>query len=366
MTTKTAFILMPFAEEFVDVYEQFISESLKTAGYEVHRADDIRSQNNIISDIVSGIATSHLVVADLTGANPNVYYEVGIAHALDKNVLLLAQDIDDVPFDLRPYKIISYSTHFAKMQSAKDELIELATLAYNEKLPFGNPVKDYLKLRPSNEKRTSSPEQPSTTDSANTVSTLNYEVELNEELGFLDYGTDMEEGLESITMIVSEIGSKLGDDLTPKIHSSTEKLVSTSLSNGEKRRIVKDLSTSMQDFTKLLKEKNILYRSSLNKLENSLEYMLNDKIDLENEDAITGLSDFITSFESTEQATYAGRDSFVNLISIMNELPPIERSFNREKSFMVMELETFVDNLDLTISVIARGTHLAKSLLNNT
>jgi hypothetical protein len=84
VNNKTAFILMPFADEFTDVYKYLITDALQDTGYTVKRADDIKSQNNILGDIIAGIVTSDLIVADLTGANPNVYYELGIAHALNK------------------------------------------------------------------------------------------------------------------------------------------------------------------------------------------------------------------------------------------------------------------------------------------
>ena len=134
---------MPFAEEFKDVYQCLILEVLEEAGYTVIRADDIKSQSNIISDIVKGIITSDLIVADLTGSNPNVYYELGIAHALDKKVILITQEINELPFDLRSYRVVGYSVHFAKITKAKKELFELATEAFKSNLPFGNPVKDF-------------------------------------------------------------------------------------------------------------------------------------------------------------------------------------------------------------------------------
>ena len=141
MSNKKAFVLMPFAEELSDVYKYLISESLDAAGYEAKRADDILSQNNILGDIIEGIATSDLIVADLTGANPNVYYELGIAYALNKKVILLTQAIDELPFDLRSFRVVSYSIHFSKMNQAKEELIAMASEATKGNLPFGNPVK---------------------------------------------------------------------------------------------------------------------------------------------------------------------------------------------------------------------------------
>jgi hypothetical protein len=72
MSTKTAFVLMPFDDEFNDVYKHFIHDCLLNAGYVVKRADEIKGQNNILGDIVGGIIKSDLIVADLTGANPKV------------------------------------------------------------------------------------------------------------------------------------------------------------------------------------------------------------------------------------------------------------------------------------------------------
>ena len=100
-TTKpTAFVLMPFAPEFDDIYRLFLHPTLTECGFDVKRADDITSQQNILRDVINGIVDRDLIIADLTGANPNVFYELGVAHALGKPVILITQNIDKLPFDL--------------------------------------------------------------------------------------------------------------------------------------------------------------------------------------------------------------------------------------------------------------------------
>src|SRR5436305_7965208 len=84
-----AFVIMPFASEFDEVYRLFISDALNAAGYKVLRADNLLSHRSILQDIIGAIASSNLIIADLTGANPNVFYELGIAHALCKPVIIL-------------------------------------------------------------------------------------------------------------------------------------------------------------------------------------------------------------------------------------------------------------------------------------
>jgi hypothetical protein len=98
---------MPFSEEFAIVFDA-IQEALR--GLMVcTRADDLLLGESILERILLGVATSELIIADLTGKNPNVFYELAIAHARTKNVLLLAQTIKDVPFDLRPFFCHRYS-----------------------------------------------------------------------------------------------------------------------------------------------------------------------------------------------------------------------------------------------------------------
>jgi len=95
----TCFVLMPFAEQFDLVYNT-IEDALK--GLMVcTRADDLRLGQPILERILQGIATADLIIVDLTGRNPNVFYELALAHTRTKEVLLLTQDIEDVPFDLR-------------------------------------------------------------------------------------------------------------------------------------------------------------------------------------------------------------------------------------------------------------------------
>src|SRR6266446_10525833 len=101
-----AFVIMPFDVEFTSIYEKLIKDSLESAGYQVARADSFLDQRNILADIVRGIRSAKLIVADLTTNNPNVFYELGLCHGLGLPTILIAQSIDDVPFDLRSYKIL--------------------------------------------------------------------------------------------------------------------------------------------------------------------------------------------------------------------------------------------------------------------
>ena len=71
------------------------------------RADDLFGEE-LMEDVWRGIYQSRIIIADLTGRNPNVYYELGLAHTLGKRVILLTQDVNDIPADLKRYRFVTY------------------------------------------------------------------------------------------------------------------------------------------------------------------------------------------------------------------------------------------------------------------
>lgn len=105
------FVLMPFAIQFREVYDA-IREVVEgdDLNFTCSRADEIFGGGHIIEDILHCIGKAEIVIADVTMRNPNVFYELGIAHMVKdmEKVLLLAQDINDVPFDLRHFRCIVY------------------------------------------------------------------------------------------------------------------------------------------------------------------------------------------------------------------------------------------------------------------
>ncbi len=107
--TKFAFVCVPFALEYNDFYEVGIKPVITDCGYKCVRANEIEHNKGILNIIYEQIESSHIVIADMTGSNPNIYYEVGYAHALGKEVILLIQQTDDLPFDLRSFNHIVYN-----------------------------------------------------------------------------------------------------------------------------------------------------------------------------------------------------------------------------------------------------------------
>ena len=104
---KLVSVMMPFSAEFNTVY-QSLKESINVVGLNCVRADDIWEEYAVIQDVVNIIARARVVICDCSGKNPNVFYEAGIAHALGKDVILITQSKEDIPFDLRHLRYICY------------------------------------------------------------------------------------------------------------------------------------------------------------------------------------------------------------------------------------------------------------------
>jgi len=103
------FYLCPFSEPFNTVYSEHVVPAVKELGHTISRADEIFGTQPIIEDIWEGINTAEIILADVTGRNPNVMYEIGMAHTVGKPVIIITQTIDDVPFDLKHFRCIVYT-----------------------------------------------------------------------------------------------------------------------------------------------------------------------------------------------------------------------------------------------------------------
>lgn len=120
---EQCFLIMPFLPELRNVYD-YIQEIVENhCGLKCIRPDKISGSNRITNDIWRDISESKFVIADLTGRNPNVFYETGIAHALRKPVVLITQNPEeDIPFDIREIRYLQYAPD--SLADIKGRLIE--------------------------------------------------------------------------------------------------------------------------------------------------------------------------------------------------------------------------------------------------
>jgi nucleoside 2-deoxyribosyltransferase len=120
-----AFVLMPFDEAFDDIYRLGIKETAEKLGIKAERVDEqIFHKQNILERIYDQIAAADFVIADMTGRNPNVFYEIGYAHGRGKTCLLLTSNADDIPFDLKHHRHIIYGNSIQNLRQALERDLE--------------------------------------------------------------------------------------------------------------------------------------------------------------------------------------------------------------------------------------------------
>ena len=103
------FVLMPFSKNFDNVYKLAVKQAADAAGGFALRLDEQMYGEGMLERIYMEIGKADVLVADMTGHNPNVFYEVGYSHALNKVTLLITQNADDIPFDLKHRPHIIYN-----------------------------------------------------------------------------------------------------------------------------------------------------------------------------------------------------------------------------------------------------------------
>lgn len=102
------FVVMPFRDELLPVYTDHIVPIAQSMRMTIGRGDDVFSTTQVTHDIWRSIQNSSVVIADCTGRNANVFYEIGLAHAIGREVILISQSRDDIPFDLLHLRHIIY------------------------------------------------------------------------------------------------------------------------------------------------------------------------------------------------------------------------------------------------------------------
>jgi hypothetical protein len=144
---KKCFVLMPFAEQYREVYAEVYKPTCDRVGMDCWRVDEIARPGSITRDIVEGILDADVVIADLTTRNPNVFYELGIAHSVGNKTIMTAQTMSDVPFDIANYRVLIYEQSItgSKRLAAELERAILELLAALDRT--NNPLQEVLSAR---------------------------------------------------------------------------------------------------------------------------------------------------------------------------------------------------------------------------
>lgn len=105
---KMVFLLTPFSNKATDIYIS-IKNICSECGLNLYRGDEEFFHEDILANLVKYIVKSRIIIANIDGKNPNVFYELGIAHALGKPTILISKAIQEAPFDVQQNRIIIYT-----------------------------------------------------------------------------------------------------------------------------------------------------------------------------------------------------------------------------------------------------------------
>ena len=116
------FVIMPFRDDLHEVFDKHINKVVGSLNLTVKRGDDFFSDAHIMNDVWSAINESFLLIADCTGQNANVFYELGIAHTIGKRCIIITQNGNDIPFDIRQFRHIVYENSLSGMIEFEKQL----------------------------------------------------------------------------------------------------------------------------------------------------------------------------------------------------------------------------------------------------
>ncbi|WP_231184733.1 hypothetical protein [Haladaptatus sp. DYF46] len=360
--SQDAFVILPFEDEFEQLYDEKIVPILESQGYSVNKADSIDSQRAIIEDIINGITNADLIIADLTGTNPNVFYELGIAHGLGVPTVLIAQDIDELPFDLAAYKTIEYSLLFNEIGEFEEELSSIGENHFSGNIEFGSPVSDYGEV----EIASSSSQPHEENDLPNPSGSSDEVVEDEDKLekGVLEFISEIDDKMAELENIFENIEDK-SDDFGYEITNHVKEIeeVSTMESRASHKR-ANQIARNMAD--------------SISTYSDSIENQI-DPIDKRLTFMMDGIQSFIKFSDVSEEEhrqmlndLYSELDQFIlemetttGEISQFQEEMSNLRGLNRELDHSINNLTTCLSNLE---SILNEGIAKAErfmSLIDN-
>ncbi len=345
------FVITPFNRDALDMYEE-IKRRFEDK-FTFTNAGDLESQQNIIKDIVEGINQADIILADLTGLNPNVFYELGLSHAMNKKTIIITQDLDELPFDVRSYRATEYSLLFNKLPKFIEELDRLLTGAADNSIRFGNPVSDYVSGYPANIE--TAPGQ---------VSVPAQETEMPAETdnrGVFDYIADITENTTGMNQEIFSIAQEM-NDMSASIREATQKIQRAQKNGGDitayTRAVCRKLADPITLFSNQLKEHVDNAAAFWDLVENSYLALL-DNPHIRAEKNLNDLKESLHSLDSLHQSISISNASIIQLQEKTRSCRGFEQRLNQAISLLINETDgylSFTNVLDSSIDrIVSRG-----------
>lgn len=340
MEKLKVFMIMPFQEQFLGLYDM-LKNKLGNK-YEFSNAGDLDNQQSILKDIVIGIANADVIIADVTGLNPNVFYELGLCHALNKKVMLITQDISELPFDIKSYRVDEYTTEFWKVEQIINKIEKNLEGAKDGSVQYGNPINDFY---------------PKDIMEANKT-IYKDELQLDEEeKGFLDYIADINDDTNKLTEELNKMTEEQ-NEMTQQMEFATNEInrVSKSSSSGNAsfiRNIARKVGSTIQEFSNKMKNHNVEYESIWRRIENNFLNLIDNKY-MENEANKEGLTQSLKGLYSTKNVITESNKKIENMILSLKSMKGMERKLTQAVNSLEEQMHTYVFIMESANSSIDR------------
>ena len=351
---KKVFFIMPFSDDFIDLYEKIKTEFC--ADFVFNNAGDLDNQQSIIQDIVEGIYSADIIIADLTGLNPNVFYELGLAHAMNKNVIIITQNISELPFDIKSYRANEYSMKFNKMPDLINKLRDLLNRSMTDSTKFGNPVTDYIPNYKVNN-----------IDDNNFNNNESDSVEFDES-GIVDYTEDIIENASTMKEELNNIGKEL-TDLVKNVDEVSKEVDRVKEQSGNvdisyTKKICRRLSTPIDEFSKKLRNHVLTITSNWNNIENDFLSIFDNKL-IQDSGILNKLDEELCELSTINTNIDSSNTKVEELINVLESCMGIERRLNKATNSLIEELESYLVMTDTIKSSVDRITSKGRMVIED-
>lgn len=331
MDKKKVFVIMPFQEEFFEVYEML---KMKFSDrFEFSNAGDEANQQNILKDIIQPIYEADIVIADLTGLNANVMYELGLAHSFNKKTIVITKDdLSKLPFDLKQYRAKDYDTHFKKFAELIEYLETNLVGAIENTVSYSNPVKDFLTLEKIDDIAWFS-DKPSVV------------LEDESDKGFLDFLADIESNTLALTDTIKDMTAGM-KEMSAGVTSSTAEIERVNKNGGSGtasfiRKESKKVAKYIDSFSYKLRGSNTSMSDLWDEIEKNTLGLLENNF-ASNEDNKVHLIEYLKSLYGMKSSITYSISSMEGLKTSMENTIGMERSLNQAVRFLISDISSYI------------------------
>lgn len=343
MSKAKVFVIMPFSDEFFESYEM-IKQQFED-GFEFSHAGEEDNQQNILADIVPPIYNADIVLADLTGLNPNVMYELGIAHSLNKKTVVITRDdLGKLPFDLKQYRAKGYSVHYKQFFELITYLKKQFTGAIDGSVVFSNPVMDFL------DKNQMDP----TKLYSNKVTVAN---DSEDEKGFVDFLAEIEEDSEEMTGNILTMSAEM-QEMNSGMNKSTAEIKRVQQAGGSgtashTRKQANKVATLIETFSIKLRSHNENNAILWNRIERNTLGLLENKYASADTNK-SSLVKYLKSLHKLKLSVIFSADAFKGTREAFRGSIGLQRSLNQAIRFVIEDMDNYMTFCNQMIASIER------------